>query len=189
MIETMTDLQRHFGPQLIAIAVIMLVSVVAAYAVRHRRHSAFGLNPAATCLALGSALAIAAATLSRRDHAWAPGQLQLEPFHTLRGYRHDSSELMVYLGGNIALFVPLGFFLYLTLGRRILASTICCTLGSIAVEILQVPIWSRSTDIDDVLTNSLGGSLGALVGFFFMRRFATARRSTGPGQPPRRVVA
>jgi glycopeptide antibiotics resistance protein len=51
----------------------------------------------------------------------------------------------------------------------VFASTFLCALGSISVEILQLPVWSRSTDIDDVLTNTLGGLLGALAGVVVLR--------------------
>ncbi len=55
------------------------------------------------------------------------------------------------------MFIPLGFFLYLALRRRMLLCAALATLVSIGVEILQLPIYSRATDVDDVITNGLGG--------------------------------
>jgi hypothetical protein len=168
------DLQRDFAVQLTAIALIVLVSLGTAVAVRDRRPWILGLDPAATCLAVGSALAILVSTVSRRGDGRARGGVQLVPLRTLRTYRYDHSDLVIYLLGNVALFVPLGFFLYLAL-RRLAVTTGVCTAVSMSVEILQLPIWTRSSDVDDVLTNTAGGFLGAIAGFAVLQLYRAIR--------------
>jgi len=170
----MSDFERLFGLQLIAILLVATIALAAALAVRHQRPwTRFRLAPAATCLALGSGLGVAIAT--------SPGRIELMPLHTLRFYRFADnfgpysgrvqSDLLVYVVGNIALFVPLGFFLYLAVRRRFALVVLAGALTSVAVEILQLPIWSRSTDIDDVLTNATGGFLGALAAVLVLQFF------------------
>jgi glycopeptide antibiotics resistance protein len=129
------DLERDFAVQLILIAMIVLASMAAALAVRKQEPWRFGLNPAATCLALGSMLAILVGTVSRRGDGRARGRIQLVPLRTLRNYQYDHSDLLIYLVGNVALFMPLGFFLYLALRRGLIASTAICALVSVSVEI------------------------------------------------------
>ena len=177
----MHDLERDFTVQLINIAVIVIVSVAAAFGVRHRRPWnlgpwASGLDPVASCLALGSLLAILVGTVSRRGDGRAAGGVQLVPLRTLRSYHYDLSDLVIYLIGNVALFIPLGFFGYLAL-RRLIAATALCTLVSVGVEILQVPIWTRSSDIDDVITNTTGGLVGALAGVVVLFGYRAVRTS------------
>ena len=165
-----------------AILLVVAIALAAALAVRHQRPwTRFRLVPAATCLAVGSGLAIAIATLTPRGDATSPGRIELMPLHTLRFYRFADnfgpysgrvqSDLLVYVVGNVALFVPLGFFLYLAVRRRFALVVLACGLTSVAVEILQLPIWSRSTDIDDVLTNTAGGFLGALAAAVVLQLF------------------
>jgi VanZ family protein len=167
------DLERDFTVQLTAIAVIVLISLGAAVLVRDRASWRFGLDPAASCLAIGSALAILVGTVSRRGDGRARGGIQLVPLKTLRSYHYDKWDLLIYLVGNVALFIPLGFFFYLSLRhlafrRRVAITTGLCAVVSIGVEILQLPIWTRSSDVDDVLTNTSGGFLGALAGFVLL---------------------
>nr|WP_269327983.1 VanZ family protein [Kineosporia mesophila] len=116
------------------------------------------------CLVIGSLGVIAISTLTRRAGATSPGHLQLHPLGTLRQYLHDPADFLIYLGGNVAMFVPLGLFLYLAVRRGMLLCAALATLVSVGVEILQLPIYSRATDIDDVITNGFGGLVGAALG-------------------------
>lgn len=64
---------------------------------------------------------------------------------------------------NIALFVPAGFLLAITVGRA-WASILLCVLASACIEVAQhryLP--SRFATIDDVQHNGLGGAIGALL--------------------------
>lgn len=88
----------------------------------------------------------------------------------LRGL-HDR-HLLEFLGypqvefaSNIALFIPLGLLLGLLLGRRIwgIAVLICLT-ASAAIEAVQfVFLPARFATVDDIIANTLGGLIGALV--------------------------
>lgn len=92
--------------------------------------------------------------------------LELELFRATRRYLYifqtDPLTALVYLGGNILCFVPLGFFLSLRqdrLGRMLLAA-----FGIIlAVELCQYLTTLGYFDIDDVVSNLLGVLLGRLL--------------------------
>lgn len=105
---------------------------------------------------------------------WA--HLSLMPFQDLLrsldqvGRARDTA--IANLLGNIALFVPFGAALALRFGRTGVGRAFVLVCGlSISVEAIQT-IWpiGRSTDVTDVLMNTLGG----LVGFAFMRGIALA---------------
>lgn len=80
---------------------------------------------------------------------------------------------------NILLFVPLGVFLPLLWpALRSWRKTTLAGLGlSASVEVLQL-FTHRLTDVDDLITNTLGTLLGFALAAWFLRR-----RSIGPQQP------
>lgn len=169
----MRESLHGFGPQLLLIgAVVVTCGVLATLASlwQSRRPHPPRVAAGALILALGSIVAIGLATLTKRGDGYAHGHLQLDPLVTLRHYwqGQDPSTLLVYVAGNVALFVPLGFFLCLALRRMgwiaVPVAAVIASLVSAAVEVQQLHIWSRSTDIDDFLLNSLGGLVGALLG-------------------------
>jgi glycopeptide antibiotics resistance protein len=94
---------------------------------------------------------------------WVP---LLDITRTLR--RSIAARSLSELLGNVVLFVPLGWFLPMLWGRlrsyaRVFAVTAAC---SIAIELMQlVFVPGRSTSVDDVILNSIGGLIGAAMFF------------------------
>jgi hypothetical protein len=133
-------------------------------------------------LAVGSGLSVAAATLTQHGTPAVHRSAQLRPLATIRHYAEIGNLplTVVYVMGNVALFVPFGFFLYLALRRlRILAIAVtvaASALLSLTVELLQSGIWSRNTDVDDFILNTLGGLCGALLGAATWQAWLYARR-------------
>ena len=94
--------------------------------------------------------------------------LNLEPFHTIRLFlkvlnnQTYSSTAFINLGGNVILFVPLGFFLPRVFPclqkywKAILATVLIIT----AVELTQLFTLLGSCDIDDLILNVIGAALG-----------------------------
>ena len=70
---------------------------------------------------------------------------------------------------NIAGFVPLGLILcaYLAWTRNrwkaILISTLACGILSFTIELLQYYIPGRFSGMTDIITNTLGAALGAVL--------------------------
>jgi hypothetical protein len=163
---------RGYGAQVPWVALVALAAVAAAVAVRRSRPGPLGIHRPAACLTAGAGLGIAVATLTPRGAAWSPGEIQLVPLRTIRGYVWDfgtAENLVLYVLGNVALFLPLGLFLHLALRRSVLLTTALGMLASIGVEILQLPIWSRSTDVDDVILNTAGTLAGAVLAAVVLR--------------------
>jgi glycopeptide antibiotics resistance protein len=97
-----------------------------------------------------------------RDHAWAVRCLLSDcPAVTSAAY-----SIVVDVLGNVAVFFPIGLSLAGVLGglpyRRRLGTAIAIGAGlSISIELIQLTIPSRATDVDDVLFNTIGAVLGA----------------------------
>ena len=97
-------------------------------------------------------------------------QLNLVPFRTLRlfaglldsGVRAHLYMAVINLGGNVIMFIPLGFLLprvfpkLSSLPRVLLATAAIIT----AVELLQLFTLVGSCDIDDLILNILGSATG-----------------------------
>jgi glycopeptide antibiotics resistance protein len=99
------------------------------------------------------------------------GGLNLEPFHTLRLFwwvlenSHQPEQLrhaVVNLGGNVAMFVPLGFFvpcIWKKMGK-IGWHFLCMVLIILAVELLQLATGLGTCDVDDLILNLVGTAIG-----------------------------
>lgn len=99
------------------------------------------------------------------------GGLNLKPFDTLRRflwvlqYSGDAEQLrhaVVNLGGNVIMFVPLGFFapcIWEKMGKfgwHFLAML----LTIFAIELLQLATNLGSCDVDDLILNLVGTTIG-----------------------------
>ena len=76
--------------------------------------------------------------------------------------------LFVDVLGNIVVFVPLGVGLAGVLYQNnawqtVRRATLVGLLFSLTIEIIQLTIPSRATDVDDLIFNTLGVALGAIV--------------------------
>lgn len=98
-------------------------------------------------------------------------------YQNLHAYHHGYPNLVfLNLAGNILLFVPLGFFLYqafrtMRWQKAILAGFFLSTM----IELLQwmfsqSGIITRSSDVDDILLNTLGTALGCILYWMYRRR-------------------
>ena len=99
-------------------------------------------------------------------------QLNLIPFRTLlhfigllnSGVRAYIRMAVINLGGNIIMFIPLGFLLprvfyrFSSLPRVLISTAILIS----AVEIIQLFTLVGTCDIDDVILNVIGAAIGYL---------------------------
>ena len=118
----------------------------------------------------------------------AADTLNLTPFHqSLRALRCLLSAcpaasgsawlLFVNVLGNVAVFFPIGLALAGALGPGSRARQVwgAISLGaglSLAIELAQLGIPGRATDVDDLLFNTLGAALGAVCLVAVQRRLA-----------------
>ena len=94
--------------------------------------------------------------------------LNLKPFHTIRLFLNVitrpsyGNSALFNLGGNVILFIPLGFFLPRVFpALKKFRSTILATALIItAVELTQLFTLLGSCDIDDLILNIIGAAIG-----------------------------
>ncbi len=100
--------------------------------------------------------------------------INLIPFKTVAEYistysSSDNSYLVrhayINLAGNVIVFIPLGIFLPMLWEklRRAKGFYICITAVIISVEVLQYFTLLGSLDIDDLILNIAGASIGFLI--------------------------
>ncbi|PKU99894.1 VanZ family protein [Bifidobacterium pseudolongum] len=96
--------------------------------------------------------------------------------------RTDGVTAILQLGMNIVLFVPMGFFLarFFRLPSWVAVAVCCAT--SVCIEVAQLtgifhlyPCAYRICDVDDVITNTLGGAVGVALGLWCNRAFPAPR--------------
>ncbi len=120
-----------------------------------------------------------------------PLDLQLVPFETIdRAIAGGAASHVGRIGlGNIAAFVPLGLLVPLLVPWRnpIMTGLVASAVASAGVELGQLAVSMaigcgyRTTDIDDVILNALGGLVGALgagLVLLLLGREAFARPTT-----------
>ena len=107
---------------------------------------------------------------------------QLNPLQFIGDIRTDGVTAILQLGMNIVLFVPMGFFLarFFRLPSWVAVAVCCAT--SVCIEVAQLtgifhlyPCAYRICDVDDVITNTLGGAVGVALGLWCNRAFPTPR--------------
>lgn len=103
-------------------------------------------------------------------------QHNLIPFKTIGNYilnfHNYNFDIWYYnIIGNILLFVPMGILLptLSTKLKNFFPSIILIILFSLTVELLQYATQLGIFDVDDIILNALGGSIGFLI-FIIMKR-------------------
>ena len=108
------------------------------------------------------------------------GNMNLTPLRTIGNYwrvvkRMDFTPLfyhsVINLGGNIFLFIPIGYFLprLWPALRNFFSFLLTCILAITLVELLQLVTLLGSLDIDDLILNLIGMTLGYLFFIIFKK--------------------
>lgn len=106
------------------------------------------------------------------------GGFSLLPFNIFRVIKNkDGSDRFSYtainLVGNVAVFIPVGFFFGAAFGKKTLPSFAFGAGLSLFIELFQL-LTPRQSDIDDLILNSLGALVGALLLLPFGKLFRGA---------------
>ena len=97
-------------------------------------------------------------------HKWREGKLNLIPFAALPA---EPSLALYDLTMDVLMWVPLGF-LWRISGVRSSMRTWGMTIGAASLlEFLQLFVYSRVTDVTEVITATLGGAVGVLLAVKF----------------------
>lgn len=100
--------------------------------------------------------------------------INIIPFNTIIEFfsseNIDMGRALANIGGNIAIFVPLGIFVaYAAHNKPLRISFLCLLLTSFALEVIQYVIALGSSDIDDILLNFAGGAIGVGIYKWFYK--------------------
>ncbi|TMW73332.1 VanZ family protein [Alteribacter natronophilus] len=104
--------------------------------------------------------------------------LNVVPFLSIHNIYTYSTDIMVpirILLGNIVMFIPFGFLLPLVYSRwrgsylGILPTAFIALMASVAIEVNQYFFTYRVANVDDVILNTAGGLIGAVI-YDLMRR-------------------
>lgn len=109
--------------------------------------------------------------------AW-PFRMNLVPFVNLLDY-DSSSDLLINIIGNFAMFIPTGVMLPLIYKNITGFKKVFLTgaVISLIIEIIQLPFAVRASDVDDLILNTAG----CLVGYAFyalVRWIVNARKKS-----------
>jgi hypothetical protein len=127
--------------------------------------------------------------LVRNPNTLAPRLVYLIPFvdlaeQTAKGPRY----LAIELGGNLMVFAALGFFMPIRYRVGPLAVAIVACAASTSVEVVQYVFdLHRTSSIDDVIINTTGAVLAALLSRRWWRRRSRPRPATAGISPDERT--
>lgn len=96
-----------------------------------------------------------------------PFRINIEPFIHLSDYSYKK-DMWINILGNFALFIPTGIILPIIYKRlnSFLSVVFSGRFMSLCIELIQLPFSTRTTDIDDLILNTLG----VLTGYIIYRR-------------------
>ena len=103
-----------------------------------------------------------------RFHLYGRGNLNLIPFRIFSdsirmAAQGDTTYFLINFLGNIATFLPIGFFPMLLFSKMTVKRvTLIGFCSSLFIEVCQIVI-QRGCDVDDLILNTLGALLGALL--------------------------
>ena len=91
-------------------------------------------------------------------------RVNLVPFATIDIYQALGKQIL----GNFVMLLPLGIYLPLIYkgfrkAYNFFLVLLICFLVSVGIELLQLATSYRSTDVDDVILNTVGGGAGFLI--------------------------
>lgn len=158
--ETVLNILDNVWPMLIIICTI-IISLRLVYVLQHPQNVYFYKE----VLALGFIIYVICLfhTVTFQDVAWSSSNFI--PFKEMLRYDFGSPLFIRNVLGNVLLFLPYGFFItYFFHFDKYRFPLILTTILSIVIESTQLLI-GRVFDIDDIMLNIIGGSLG----YFFCR--------------------
>ncbi len=93
-----------------------------------------------------------------------PFKINLIPFVHITEY-DSTHDTLLNIFGNVGMFVPSGIVLPIIYKKlnTFIKVTAVGALISLSIEILQLPFFTRTSDIDDLILNTLGCVIGYLI--------------------------
>ena len=157
--RTISDVINMTWP-MVLVSVVIVASIRICYLIKNRQH--FTLYKELLTLSMIIYVLMLFQVVTSQDVvSWSSNNFI--PFKEMLRYKFGSRLFIKNVVGNLALFLPYGFFAAYTLkcekGKLILFLTI---LASLTIECVQMAI-GRVFDVDDIILNVLGGLIGYLI--------------------------
>lgn len=109
--------------------------------------------------------------VTRVDYNTLGGGINIIPFAEIMRYKITSEYFLLNVIGNIALFIPFGYIISRYIKpKNILYILLIALCVSTTIEIVQLNI-GRSFDIDDILLNTIGCSIGYILYLIFNKLY------------------
>ncbi|MDN6429966.1 MAG: VanZ family protein, partial [Propionibacterium sp.] len=194
-------------------ALAFVVLLVPGLVWQYRRHGAWSpsrmLGWAMVCLYFAALLVYTLLPLPENGASWCAAhtvRANVRPFAFLEDIRRETaglslraalrSAVVLQVVFNVVLFVPLGTNMRRSFGRGVVAGTLIGAGVSLLIEFSQYtglfgayPCAYRVADVDDVLTNTVGALLGALIAPALLWWMPDARALAAKRLQPRPVTS
>lgn len=113
-------------------------------------------------------------------HKWKAGRIVLVPF----AFEFGSYEKALYgLITDVLIWIPAGFLWRLVSRRTSVSVCLQVTLAAVLLELLQLFVYTRVSDVTDIFTAALGAAIGVALALRWSTDQAHPRRR--PGERPR----
>ena len=146
---------------MILIFTVVIVSFRIVYLIVHREKFVFYKEMLMLAFLLYALLLFYVVTFQDINY----GTNNFIPFHEIFRYEFGSKVFIHNIFGNILLFIPFGYFVSHTMKtRKPYAILTISLITSLVIEYTQLKI-GRTFDVDDILLNVLGSTLGFLIYF------------------------
>lgn len=157
--DTIQGVVNFTWPMLI-ISIVIMVSVRLTYLIKTKQRIIVYKELLMLCFAI-YILCLFQVVTFQDDVTWSSNNFI--PFREILRYSITSRLFWKNVIGNMIMFLPFGFFIsYYLRVDKINLILVLTLIASIAVEFVQMCI-GRVFDVDDILLNLLGGTIGFLI--------------------------
>ena len=147
----------NFTWPMLIISIVIMVSARLTYLIKEKQKITIYKELLMLCFAI-YILCLFQVVTFQDDVSWSSNNFI--PFQEILRYNITSRLFWKNVVGNLIMFLPFGFFMsYYLKVEKITLPLILTLIASIAVEIVQMCI-GRVFDVDDIILNLLGGSIG-----------------------------
>lgn len=165
----------------ISLPLILLARFIFHRISKHRIKCMNWFHEAGVILVFAVIAGIASQTIMPENNHYNFSLINLKPFNKFAEIKDAAGRYMIRyivreVYGNILLFAPLGFLLPLVWKKQekfwaLLVSGISISL---AIEVIQLALPMRATDIDDVILNTCGALIGYVI-YIIVRKLSKNR--------------
>ena len=157
--STFDEVLRISWPTLF-IAIVLIATIRIGYLIKHQESFVFYKEMLYLFFML-YILCLFQVVTFQDDTSWASNNFI--PFQEILRYKISSRLFVKNVLGNMIMFLPFGFFVsYYLKVEKIHLPLALTFIASVSIELVQLAI-GRVFDVDDIILNLLGGSIGFFI--------------------------